>query len=412
MFIVCEVHHKILKIFIIAIQRRITLKIGIDRISFYTPHLFVDMNNLAVARGVEPEKFTIGIGQDEMAVAPITQDPVSLAANAALQIIDDEIREKIDFVMFGTETGIDHSKSAGVYVHRLLGLKPSARTIEMKQACYGATAAIQLAKGHIALHPESKVLVLASDIARYGINTPGEVTQGAGAVAIIISADPKIMVLEDNSTYLTNDIMDFWRPTYSDVAFVDGKYSNDQYLAFFQNVWEQYKEKTGLNIEDFAAICYHLPYTKMGLKALRTVLDEASENTQQRLEENFQLSTKYSRKVGNIYTASLYLGLVSLLEQDNDLQAGERIGLFSYGSGAVGEFFSGILQANYRDYLVVDKHTELFANRKEVTVAEYEEIFVDTLPVDGSTVELETSVDPAPICVTGITEHMRQYIKK
>src|SRR5690625_659929 len=263
------------------------------------------MNKLAVARDVEPEKFTIGIGQDEMAVAPITQDPVTLAANAALQILDDEDRKKIDFVMFGTETGIDHSKSAGIYVHQLLGLIPHSRTIEMKQACYGATAALQLAKGHVALNPDSKVLVLASDIARYGINTPGEVTQGAGAVALVVSADPNIMVLEDEATFLTKDIMDFWRPTYSDVAFVDGKYSNEQYIAFFQDVWKQYKDKTGKAIADFEAILYHLPYTKMGLKALQTILDEGSEKVQKRLEENFQASTLYSRKVGNIYTASL-----------------------------------------------------------------------------------------------------------
>src|SRR5699024_5093131 len=121
------------------------------------------------------------------------------------------------------------SKSSGVYVHKLLNLNPNARTIELKQACYGATAALQLAKGHIALHPESKVLVLASDIARYGLNTAGEVTQGAGAIAMIISANPRIMELEKDSTFLTNDIMDFWRPTYSKVAYVDGKFSNEQY---------------------------------------------------------------------------------------------------------------------------------------------------------------------------------------
>src|SRR5690625_4666960 len=158
--------------------RRMALKIGIDKIGFYTPHIYVDMNKLAVARNDDPKKYTVGIGQDEMSVAPITQDPVTLAANAALSIIDDEDREKIDFVMFGTESGVDHSKSAGVFVHSLLGLKEEVRTIEMKQACYGATAAIQLAKGHIALNPDSKVLVLASDISKYGLATPGEVTQG------------------------------------------------------------------------------------------------------------------------------------------------------------------------------------------------------------------------------------------
>ena len=384
------------------------MKIGIDKIGFHIPQYYVDMNDLAVARDVEPAKFTIGIGQDGMAVAPITQDPVTLAANAALNILDEADREAIDFVMFGTETGIDHSKSAAVYVHHLLDLQPNARSIEMKQACYGATAALQLAKGHIALNPKSKVLVLASDIARYGLNTSGEVTQGAGAVAMVISANPKIMTIENDSTFLTDDIMDFWRPTYSDVAFVDGKFSNEQYLAFVDHVWDKYKEETKLGLDDFAAICFHLPYTKMGLKALQTILDEGNADTQERLQENFQESIQYSRNVGNIYTASLYLGLISLLE-GKELAAGERIGLFSYGSGAVGEFFTGIVQENYRDHLKQDHHTALFSNRTKLSIAEYEKVFSAVLPTDGSTVSLDTTKDPAPIYVSGITEHMRQY---
>ncbi len=384
------------------------MKIGIDKIGFHIPDYYVDMNDLAVARDVEPAKFTIGIGQDAMAVAPISQDPVTLAANAALNILDEADREAIDFVMFGTETGIDHSKSAGVYVHRLLDLQPNARTIEMKQACYGGTAALQLAKGHIALNPESKVLVLASDIARYGLNTAGEVTQGAGAVAMVISANPKIITIENDSTFLTSDIMDFWRPTYSDVAYVDGKYSNEQYLSFVSQVWNKYKEETSLSLDDFEAICFHLPYTKMGIKALETLLEEGNEETKQRLQNNLEVSIQYSREVGNIYTASLYLGLISLLE-GKELNAGERLGLFSYGSGAVGEFFTGVVQENYRDHLNVDHHKALFANRKKLSIEEYEEVFSATLPTDGSTVTLDTTDDSSAICLTGITEHMRQY---
>ena len=211
------------------------MKIGIDKIGFFTPHLYVDMEKLAEARNIDPAKFTIGIGQSQMAVPPITQDTVTMAANAALQILDEDDKQSVDFVIFGTETGVDHSKSAAVYIHAL-EIQPQARSIEVKQACFGATAAIQMAKGHIALHPESKVLVLASDIARYGLNTAGESTQGAGAVAMLISANPRILVLEDDNSMLTDDIMDFWRPIYSDKAFVDGKYSNEQYILFFTKV--------------------------------------------------------------------------------------------------------------------------------------------------------------------------------
>lgn len=388
------------------------MKIGIDKIGFYTPHLYVDMNELAVSRNIEPGKFTIGIGQEKMAVPPITQDSVTLAANAALDILDETDKEQIDFVIFGTETGIDSSKSAAVYVHELLGINPYARAIEVKQACYGATAAIQMAKGHIALNPESKVLVLGSDIARYGLNTSGEATQGAGAVALTVSADPKIMALEEKSAYMTADVMDFWRPVYSDKAFVDGKLSNEQYISFFAKVWELYKDKSGHDLKDFEAITFHLPYTKMGKKALKPVLESASEDVQERLKENYQVSTGYNRNVGNIYTGSLYLSLLSLLEQKEDLKPGSRIGLFSYGSGAVGEFFTGILQPNYRDYLNTENHSNLFKSRKEVTVPEYEAIFEETLPADGSTVKLDIETDPAKICLAGISDNMRQYVNK
>lgn len=388
------------------------MKIGIDKIGFYTPHLFVDMNELAVARGVEPEKFTIGIGQDKMAVNPITQDSVTLAANAALEIIDENDREAIDFVIFGTETGIDHSKSGAVYIHHLLGLKENARCVEVKHACYGATAGIQMAKGHVALNPESKVLVLGSDIARYGLNTGGESTQGAGAVAVLISANPRIMTMENNSASLTADIMDFWRPLYSDKALVDGKFSNEQYISFFNKVWSKYKEDTGMTLDDFEAICYHLPYTKMGLKAMRTVLDETSEEVSERLNANYKISTLYNRNVGNIYTGSLYLSLLSLLELKEDLQAGSRIGMFSYGSGAVGEFFSGVLEPNFKDHLLIEEHKKLFDSRRQVSVTEYEHIFEQVLPTDGSNMELDINEDPATICMSGLIDDMRQYVNK
>lgn len=387
------------------------MKIGMDKIGFYKPHKYVDMNNLAVERNEEPEKFTIGIGQEKMAIQPVTQDAVTLAANAAWEILDDADKEAIDLVIFGTESGIDHSKSAAVYVHRLLGLNPEARSIEVKQACYGATAGIQMAKGHIALNPESKVLVLGSDIARYGLNTPGEVTQGAGAVAMVISADPNMMSFEKHNAYLTADIMDFWRPIYSDTAFADGKYSNEQYIAFFNNVWEKHKAKSGLELHDYEAICFHLPYTKMGKKALRTILDEGTDEDQERILANYQISTEYNRNVGNIYTASLYLSLLSLLEQKTDLPAGSRIGLYSYGSGAVGEFFSGILEPNYRDYLYTEQHKNLFAARNEVSVLEYEAIFKEEVPRDGNK-KLDIKQDPATICFAGIVDNKRQYVNK
>src|SRR5699024_1457017 len=154
-------------------------------------------------------------------------------------------------------TGVDHSKSGAAFVHRLLNLKPAVRCIEVKQACYAATAGIQMAKGHISLHPESRVLVIASDIARYGLSTGGEATHGAGSLAMVISKDPKILAFEEPTTFLSDDIMDFWRPAYSDTAMVDGKFSNEQYLRFFADIWKEHKKASKLSLEDFTALCFH-----------------------------------------------------------------------------------------------------------------------------------------------------------
>ena len=41
-----------------------------------------------------------------------------------------------------------------------------------------------------------KALVVGADIARYGVGTPGEPTQGAGAVALVVSSAPRLLALD------------------------------------------------------------------------------------------------------------------------------------------------------------------------------------------------------------------------
>ena len=51
--------------------------------------------------------------------------------------------------------------------------------------------------------------------------------------------------------------------------------------------------------------------------------------------------------MGNCYTASMYMGLASLLEGSEADMSGNEL-VFSYGSGCVAEFFSGTIEASYR----------------------------------------------------------------
>ncbi|MBO0472600.1 hydroxymethylglutaryl-CoA synthase [Enterococcus sp. DIV0840] len=354
------------------------MNVGIDKISFFVPPYYVDMTDLALAREVDPNKFHIGIGQDKMAVNKKTQDIVTFAANAAKNILTDEDKKQIDMVIVGTESGIDESKASAVVLHRLLGIQSFARAFEIKEACYAGTAALQYAVAHIKTHPESKVLVVASDIAKYGLASGGEPTQGAGAVAMLVSADPRILQLNDDSVALTQDIYDFWRPVGHDYPMVDGQLSNETYIQAFQKVWEEYQHRYNKSIADFHALAFHIPYTKMGKKALLAALEDESAEEQERILTKYEASILYSRQVGNLYTGSLYLGLISLLE-NGQLNAGELIGLFSYGSGTVAEFFSGTLVEGYQTQLLTDLHQTQLADRKVLSIAEYEEMFNDIL---------------------------------
>ncbi len=382
------------------------MQVGIDQIGFYAPNQYLDLTDLAHARNEEPNKYLIGIGQSEQVVIPVTQDVVTMAASAASQVITDDNRDKIAMVIFGTESGIDHSKSAAMYVKRLLHLPDQIRAIEVKQACYGATFGIQTAKDYVKAHPEKQVLVIGADIARYGLNTPGEVTQGGGAVAMTIAAAPRILALDDATSFRSEDIMDFWRPLYRTEALVDGRYSENIYVDFFKAVFHDYCQTTGRTIADFTALTYHLPFTKMGLKGLRSVLPEADESQQAALKANFEASRAYNRRVGNLYTGSLYLSFMSLLA-NADLAAGDRIGLFSYGSGAEGEFYSGTLVQPTPALAIQHQFDGYFKSRTKLSVADYETCFKRQLP--SHDVILDTTTDDSRFILTGIKNDQRQY---
>lgn len=381
------------------------MNVGIDKLSFFIPSYYIDMTELANARGVDPAKFHIGIGQDQMAINPKTQDIVTFAANAAQHILNADDLAQIDTIIVATESGIDESKASAVILHRLLGIQPFARSFEIKEACYGATAGLQFAKEHVTLHPDKKVLVIASDIAKYGLASGGEPTQGAGAVAMLISSEARILAFENDNIMLTQDIYDFWRPVGYDFPLVDGPLSNETYIQSFQKVWKENIQKNRTSLSDYAALVFHIPYTKMGKKALNSILEDVSESEKNRLLTRYEESTIYSRKTGNMYTGSLYLGLISLLENEENLQAKERIGLFSYGSGSVAEFFSMRLVEGYQQHLLSDLHKKQFEQRTKLSIAEYESMFSDQLHID---TDNEFS-DPTPYSISQINNKIRYY---
>ena len=182
--------------------------IGIEQMAFYTTDKYISLDELAKHKNIDANKYTQGLGQEKMSIIMPDEDIITLAYNAVQgfwnKIKNDE-KSKIELLLFSTESGIDNSKSAGIELFALLDLPKYCRCLEIRQACYGGTGALMLARDFVKANPEKKALVIMSDVAYYGLETAGEPTQGCGAVAVLVSNEPKIAVFNDDNVYLSQN---------------------------------------------------------------------------------------------------------------------------------------------------------------------------------------------------------------
>ncbi|HZR79775.1 MAG TPA: hydroxymethylglutaryl-CoA synthase family protein [Candidatus Binatia bacterium] len=381
-------------------------KIGIDRIGVYVPDRALPLTDLAAARAVPAEKLLHGLGVHHMAVAPVYEDSVTLAANAAVRALamaGDCGRTdpgEIGLLIVATESAVDHAKPVSIFVHELLGLAASCRAYEIKHACYGGTAALMTATEWIAsgVARGRKALVVASDIAKYPPHSAGEPTQGAGAVAMVVAESPGLLALDVGASGVhAANVYDFWRPLDRSQALVDGKYSLDCYLAALAGAFAEYRRRAlaelvalgdgELLTDHLAAILYHTPFPRMAWKAHRALVEDdwrtradraarfAAEGeaiARRSYAEKVEPSLWAAQAVGNTYTASLYLCLAALLERGADRLVGRRLGMFSYGSGSCAEFYSGVVAPGAQHLAREIGLAAMLERRRNVTVAEYE----------------------------------------
>jgi hydroxymethylglutaryl-CoA synthase len=353
---------------------------GIDAIALAVPRGYVELTELAGARGVPASKYTNGLGTHRMCVAAANEDPVTLATDAARRVLrlSGVDPAEIGLCVVGTETAVDHSKPVAAFLHGLLGLPSACRVFETKHACFGGTAGVLGAVDWIASGSARgrTALVVCSDIARYAVGSAGEPTQGAGAVAMLVRARPRLLELEvGRGGSYARDVYDFWRPLDRKDALVDGHFSVQCYLDALAGAYGEWRRGESPGDEPLARTCYHVPYGKMARKAHRhrQAIDGVGE---QAADESFAVEVERSldlpARVGNIYTGSLYLALASLLHAEVDALVARRVGLFSYGSGCTAEFFAGRVAEGAPELV---RRLDLDAPLREcrrLSIAEYE----------------------------------------
>lgn len=83
---------------------------------------------------------------------------------------------------------------------------------------------------------------------------------------------------------------------------------------------------------------------KFDSKAQKTLLKAFGQDWKHKAERSLLLA----KNLGNIYTGSLYNGLISLLCDDSIDMAGRKVMMFSYGSGCAATMFVAEVRPGYK----------------------------------------------------------------
>lgn len=360
------------------------MRVGIEAINFYSAQTYIPVKRIFEGRNLDLSRFD-NLMMDSKSNALPCEDPVTMGVNAAKPILDkmsrDEI-DKIELLITSTESGLDFGKAIATYMHKYLGLGHNCRLFEVKQACFGGTAAFHMASTYIAsnVSPGAKALVIASDVSRAAVkNTYAETSQAAGAMAMLISNKPDVFELDfgANANY-SYEVNDTCRPK-PDTETGDSDLSLLSYLDCLEGSYRGYCSKVeGVDYATtFDYLAFHTPFAGIVKGGHRKMMREFTDFSSKDIEIDFQKrvepSLKFCTRVGNVYSATLYLALCGLID-NVDVDEIKRIGLFSYGSGCCSEFYSGIITPESKKVVRAMDIDGMMNNRYELSMEEYDKI--------------------------------------
>ncbi len=450
--------------------------VGIDDMEIHIPKLFYDIQDLAERRNIPYEKLENGLGLKNMAIMDAHEDAATMAANAVFKLIERNNLNpgEIGRIYMGTESSFDGAKPLASYVLGMLSQKYSAvygadcfrncDVVDLTFACIGAVDALQNTLDWVAAGEQRIGIVVSTDYAKYDLDSTGEYTQGAGAVALLVKKDPRLITITNTWGVATENVHDFFKPIrkiskrelieevlaklgfeapaiedyilnlngslkiegllngserelnfFKDTPVFEGQYSNKCYQdrieqAFYHFLDQQKSHFEGLSAHDlinqWKSLVFHLPYAfhgkrifskifakavnengtlaqvlgssnlddegKLSVKTLKQV--RKSEAYQQLVSEKIEKGQRASSLMGNLYTGSIFLSLMSLLEaelEESTKLAGEKLGFFAYGSGSKSKVFEGIIQKDWKAVVARFNLSSRLSDRKKIDYHSY-----------------------------------------
>lgn len=425
------------------------MEFGIDAIDYYLPRIALKISSLAEKRNIIPAKLEKGLGLQFMALTDCNEDTASMAANALLNLIENnDIDPKtIGRIYLGTESALDAAKPTATYavgaVEKIMSSKYGERcfrncdVVDLTFACIGAVDALENCLDWVKGSSERKAVVIASDLAKYELESSGEYTQGAGSVAMLITSNPSIIAFKNTIGVSMEHVSDFFKPRkkidntylkekqtsvqqltnsnkekidfYFEEPVFDGQYSNECYQKRIGEALTHFKSQEKIDfLKDWQHMIFHLPYAFQGRRMmldiwLEWIQDEdiyldlekeigksgsvdykdwrkaASKSTLYKnfVENKIKDGEMASSFIGNMYTASIFMSLISLLYSAHDKKRNiseDNIGFLSYGSGSKSKILQGKIISNWESKINHLNVLENINSRKIIDFETYEKL--------------------------------------
>jgi len=303
---------------------------GIVGYGTYIPANRIKIEEIAKMWGKDPNIIKEGIAVDEISVAGIDEDSVTISVEASRNAL---LRAKIDkknigAIYCGSESKVYAVKPNASIIGNALEIGENHTAADIEFACKAGSAAIQMCMGLVDSGIIKYGLAIGADTSQ---SKPGDIleyTAASGGAAFIIGNKKEEIIAEiERTVSVTSDTADFWRRDKAEYPSHGERFTGEK--AYFKHIvqaTEKLLREIDAKVSDIDYFVFHMPNTKFPLKAAK-ILGIPKEKI---------LPSLVVKKIGNTYSGSSLLGLTAVLDQANP---NDRIVMTSFGSGAGADSF-------------------------------------------------------------------------
>ena len=303
-----------------------------------------------------------GVPIKEKAVPGLDEDVITMSIEAArnamsrAQIDPHEIRA----VWVGSESHPYAVKPSSTLVAEAIGAAPNTQGADFEFACKAGTEAIVAAMGMVGSGMAHYAMAVGMDTAQGKPGDALEYTAGAGGAAFVVGpAEESLAIINSSYSYVT-DTPDFWRREYQKYPEHGMRFTGEP--AYFKHITEAATamlQASGTTAKDYKWAVFHQPNTKFPQKVAKSLGFSLEQ-----IEPGLLVPV-----IGNTYAGAAIIGLTGILDI---AQAGDRILMVSFGSGAGSDAFDIVVTDKLAERRERATKTQAYiARRTEIDYATY-----------------------------------------